>query len=122
MLLLVVLAILLGAGRYNVERYWSPAGSEVVETREVGVSGAGGMAAAVLALVGVILLFLGFTQWNWFGTSAVAPGNHQQSRGCYACSSTDHGTKRPTVAFTAGVTVAYEVVRSWGAVLGKRAA
>ena len=61
-LLFVVLAILLGAGGYSVERYWSPAGSEVVETREAGLSGAGGIAAAILALMGLMLLFLGFTQ------------------------------------------------------------
>jgi hypothetical protein len=66
-LVILVLAVLLGAGGYSVRRYWSPAGSEVVETSET-TSGAGaGIAAAILALLALILLFFGFTQWNWFG-------------------------------------------------------
>ena len=72
LLVILVLAVLLGAGGYSVRSYWSPAGSEVVETG--GDMGAGaGVAAAVLALMALILLFFGFTQWNWFGTRAVAP-------------------------------------------------
>ena len=76
LLVILVLAVLLGAGGYSVRRYWSPAGSEVVETGDTTGAGAGaGMAAAILAIVVLILLFLGFTQWNWFGTRSggVAP-------------------------------------------------
>jgi hypothetical protein len=74
-LLILVLAVLLGAGGYSVRRYWSPAGSEVVETSDTTAMGAGaGIAAAILALMVLILLFFGFTQWNWFGTrGGVAP-------------------------------------------------
>jgi hypothetical protein len=74
LLVILVLAVLLGAGGYSVRRYWSPAGSEVVETGgDMGAGAGAGVAAAVLALVVLILLFFGFTQWNWFGTSGVAP-------------------------------------------------
>ena len=73
-LVILVLAVLLGAGGYSVRRYWSPAGSEVVETSETTGSGAGaGIAAAILALLVLIVLFFGFTQWNWFGTRSGAP-------------------------------------------------
>ena len=72
LLIILVLAVLLGAGGYSVRRYWSPAGSEVVETGDTTGAGAG-IAAAVLALLVLILLFFGFTQWNWFGTRSVAP-------------------------------------------------
>ena len=66
-LVVIVLAALLGAGSYSVRRYWSPAGSEVVETGG-DASGAGaGIAAALIALLVLILLFFGFTRWNWFG-------------------------------------------------------
>src|SRR6266545_1781263 len=68
LLVILVLAVLLGAGGYSVRRYWSPAGSEVVETSDMGAG-----AAAVLALMVLILLFFGFTQWNWFGAQTVAP-------------------------------------------------
>lgn len=71
-LVILVLAVLLGAGGYSVRRYWSPAGSEVVETGG-DAAGAGGIAAAILALMVLILLFFGFTQWNWFGTREIAP-------------------------------------------------
>jgi hypothetical protein len=74
LLIVLVLAVLLGAGGYSVRRYWSPAGSEVVETSGDMGSGAGaGVAAAILALLVLILLFFGFTQWNWFGTRSGAP-------------------------------------------------
>ena len=74
LLVILVLAVLLGAGGYSVRRYWSPAGSEVVETSGDYGAGAGtGMAAAILALLMLILLFFGFTQWNWFGTRPAAP-------------------------------------------------
>jgi len=73
LLVILVLAVLLGAGGYSVRRYWSPAGTEVVETSgDTGGAGAG-IAAAVLALLVLILLFFGFTQWNWFGTRSGAP-------------------------------------------------
>jgi len=74
LLVILVLAVLLGAGGYSVRRYWSPAGSEVVETSGDMGSGTGaGMAAAILALLVLILLFFGFTQWNWFGTRSGVP-------------------------------------------------
>ena len=74
LLIVLVLAVLLGAGGYSVRRYWSPAGSEVVETNDTMGAGAGaGIAAAILALLVLILLFFGFTQWNWFGTRGAAP-------------------------------------------------
>jgi len=73
LLLVLVLAVLLGAGGYSVRRYWSPAGSEVVETGDTGSGAGAGIAAAVLALLVLIVLFFGFTQWNWFGTRSTAP-------------------------------------------------
>jgi len=73
LLVILVLAVLLGAGGYSVRRYWSPAGSEVVETGDTGSGAGAGIAAAILALLVLILLFFGFTQWNWFGTRSGAP-------------------------------------------------
>ncbi len=71
LLVILVLAVLLGAGGYSVRRYWSPAGSEVVETGgDTGAGAGAGVAAAVLAMLVLILLFFGFTQWNWFGTTS----------------------------------------------------
>jgi hypothetical protein len=74
LLVILVLAVLLGAGGYSVRRYWSPAGSEVVET-DTGTGAGGGVAAAILALLVLILLFFGFTQWNWFGARSGAPAS-----------------------------------------------
>jgi len=72
-LVVVVVAALVGAGGYSVRRYWSPAGSEIVET-DTTTSGVGaGLAAAMLALLLLILLFFGFNQWNWFGTRSFTP-------------------------------------------------
>lgn len=73
LLVILVLAVLLGAGGYSVRRYWSPAGSEVVETSDSATGAGAGVAASVLALLVLILLFFGFTQWNWFGTRSAAP-------------------------------------------------
>lgn len=66
-LVVIVLAALLGAGSYSVRRYWSPAGSEVIETGGDTTGAGAGMAAALIALLVLILLFFGFTRWNWFG-------------------------------------------------------
>jgi hypothetical protein len=75
-LVILLLAVLVGAGGYSVRRYWSPAGSEVVETSDSGGAGAG-IAAAILALLVLILLFFGFTQWNWFGArQGTTPSNN----------------------------------------------
>jgi len=74
LLVILVLAVLLGAGGYSVRRYWSPAGSEVVETGgDLGAGAGAGIAAAILSLLVLVLLFFGFTQWNWFGSREVAP-------------------------------------------------
>ena len=74
LLVILVLAVLLGAGGYSVRRYWSPAGSEVVETSgDTGAGAGAGIAAAILALLVLILLYYGFTQGNWLGTRSGAP-------------------------------------------------
>ena len=75
LLVILVLAVLLGAGGYSVRRYWSPAGSEVVETGDTGSGAGAGIAAAILALLVLMLLFFGFTQWNWFGTRSGVQNN-----------------------------------------------
>ena len=75
-LVVVLLLVLLGAGSYSARRYWSPAGTEVIETEHRSGAGAG-IAAALLALLMLVVLFLGFTQWNWFGSttrSSNSPG------------------------------------------------
>jgi hypothetical protein len=73
LLVILVLAVLLGSGGYTVRRYWSPAGSEVVETGDTGMGAGAGVASAVLAMLALILLFFGFAQWNWFGSRPVSP-------------------------------------------------
>src|SRR5438477_6730006 len=78
LLVILVLAVLLGAGGYSVRRYWSPAGSEVVETGDMGSGAGAGVAAAILALLVLLLLLFGFTKWYWLGTRAgaqVTPNN-----------------------------------------------
>jgi hypothetical protein len=77
LLVVLVLAALVGASGYSVRRYWSPAGSEVVETETTTGGTGAGIAAAVFALLVLILLFFGFMQWNWFGTLSqpTAPSN-----------------------------------------------
>jgi hypothetical protein len=75
LLIILVLAVLLGAGGYSVRRYWSPAGSEVIEESDVGAGPGAGIVAAVLALLVLILLFFGFSQWNWFGTRSGVQNN-----------------------------------------------
>jgi hypothetical protein len=77
-LVAVLLLLLLGAGTYSVRRrYYSPVGSEVVET-DAGSGAGGGIAAALIALALLVVLFLGFTQWNWFGVrSSTSPGGTQ---------------------------------------------
>src|SRR5436309_12413987 len=72
LLIILVLAVLLGAGGYSVRRYWSPAGTEVVEGGDTGSGAGAGIGAAILALLVLILLFFGFTQWNRFGTRSGA--------------------------------------------------
>jgi len=77
LLVVLVFAALVGAGGYSVRRYWSPAGSEVVETDGTTAGVGAGIAAAILALLMLILLFFGFSQWNWFGSrsQSSAPSN-----------------------------------------------
>ena len=77
-LVVLLLLVLLGAGGYSARRYWSPAGTEVVETTDHPGAGAG-IAAAILAVLMLVILFLGFSQWNWFGTTtrSSSPGGTQ---------------------------------------------
>ena len=77
-LVVVLLLLVLGAGTYSVRRrYYSPVGSEVVET-DTGSGAGGGIAAALIALALLVILFLGFTQWNWFSArSSTSPGGTQ---------------------------------------------
>ena len=78
-LVVIVLAALLGAGSYSVRRYWSPAGSEVVETGGDTTGAGAGMGAALIALLVLILLFFGFTRWNWFGSVPTTTSPPSQS-------------------------------------------
>ena len=55
LLVVLVLAALVGAGGYSVRRYWSPAGSEVVETDTTTPGAGAGIAAAFLAVLVLIL-------------------------------------------------------------------
>ena len=75
LLIVLVLAVLLGAGGYSVRRYWSPAGTEIVEGSDMGTGAGAGIVAAVLAVLVLVLLFFGFSQWNWFGTRSGVQNN-----------------------------------------------
>jgi hypothetical protein len=75
----LVLAALIGAGGYSYRRYWSPAGTEVVETGGETMGPGAGIAAAVLALLVLIVLFFGFTTWNWFSTRSTGPAAPAQN-------------------------------------------
>jgi len=75
LLIILVLAVVLGASGYSVRRYWSPAGTEIVEASDMGAGPGAGIVAAVLALLVLILLFFGFSQWSWFGTRSGVQNN-----------------------------------------------
>src|SRR5207245_10541085 len=81
LLIILVLAVLLGAGGYSVRRYWSPAGSEVVEMTDTGSGAGAGIAAAILALLVLLLLFFRLPQWNLFGTRSAAPASPDNPTG-----------------------------------------
>jgi hypothetical protein len=72
LLIVLLLAVVLGAGGYGVRPYWSPAETEVVTTGQPGAGPAAGMVVAVLAMLVLIMLFFGFMQWSWFGAQPVA--------------------------------------------------
>jgi hypothetical protein len=75
-LIVLLLAIVLGAGGYGVRPYWSPAETEVVTTSRPGAGTAAGMVVAVLAMLVLIMLFFGFTQWSWFSAQPAAPAEN----------------------------------------------
>jgi len=78
-LVVIVLSALLGAGGYSVRRYWSPAGSEVVETGGDTTGAGAGIGAALIALLVLIMRFLGFTRWDWFGAVPTTTAPPQQT-------------------------------------------
>jgi hypothetical protein len=69
LLIVLLLALLLGAGGYGVRRYWTPAGTETVTMGDPGAGALGGLVVAILAFLVMIMLFFGFTQWNWSALS-----------------------------------------------------
>ncbi len=73
LLIVLLLLVVLGAGGYGVRPYWSPAETEVVTSGRPSAGTAAGMVVAILAVLVLMTLFLGFTQWSWFGTQPVAP-------------------------------------------------
>ena len=73
LLAVLLLSVVLGAGGYGVRPYWSPAETEVVTAGQPGAGTATGMVIAVLAILALVTLFLGFTQWSWFSAQPVAP-------------------------------------------------
>lgn len=73
LLIVLLLSVVLGAGGYGVRPYWSPAETEVVTTGQPNVGTAAGMVVAILAMLVLMTLFLGFTQWSWFSAQPVAP-------------------------------------------------
>jgi hypothetical protein len=72
LLIVLLLAVVLGAGGYGVRPYWSPAETEVVSTGQPGAGTAAGMVVAILAMLVLVMLFFGFTQWSWFSAQPVA--------------------------------------------------
>jgi hypothetical protein len=72
LLIVLLLSVVLGAGRYGVRPYWSPAETEVVSTGQPGAGTAAGMVVAILAMLVLVMLFFGFTQWSWFSAQPVA--------------------------------------------------
>jgi hypothetical protein len=71
LLIVLLLAVVLGAGGYGVRPYWNPAETEVVSTGQPGAGTAAGMVVAILAVLVLITLFFGFTQWSWFSSQPV---------------------------------------------------
>ncbi len=68
LLIVLLLSVVLGAGGYGVRPYWSPAETQVATPGQPSAGTAAGMVVAILAVLVLITLFLGFTQWNWFGS------------------------------------------------------
>jgi hypothetical protein len=95
-LIVIVLAALLGAGSYSVRRYWSPAGSEVVETSGDTTGAGAGIGAALIALLVLVLLFFGFTRWNWFGSAPSGQPNTPVVTSPAASPSSGGGSSSPS--------------------------